>query len=330
MKILIPFSGGVNSTYAAWWFAANTSHEIVARFLRDEDFTGADNSDKENHAIAVATWLRENVREFEFSAVSATVGYTEKMVPIRAGFQKLTDIGVRIARHAEIAVWCDEDDFDAVVFGRSLENTTSDAAIHTRNIWTNTDTPVMWSGWPTMGETVPADFDFEVVAATLTGKWEQYEQLPTALQPIVLSDHAECADHWCLRCAYRRGYNHYVANGLTGRDFDMWCAEKGSYGKWRSDADPAKYVYRGNCCDGTAVRNYLADLVGRERPVVIETNNRIAWFAGGGIDMTGIETQEQLGDFCGRMGRINLDRGVNSDAMVGDKYWASLLEAAQL
>jgi hypothetical protein len=30
------------------------------------------------------------------------------------------------------------------------------------------------------------------------------------------------------------------------------------------------------------------------------------------------------------MGRINLDRGVNSDVMVGDEYWAALLEAAKL
>jgi len=330
MKILIPFSGGVNSAYAAWWFAANTPHEIVTRFLRDEDFTGADNSDAENHAIAVATWLRENVREFEFSAVSATVGYTEEKVPIRAGFQKRIDIGVRIARHTEIAVWCDEDDFDAVVFGRSLENTTSDAAIHTRNIWTDTGTPVMWSGWPTMGETVPADFDFDVVAATLTGKWEQYEQLPTALQSLVLSDHAECTDHWCIRCAYRRGYEHFVANGQTGRDFDQWCAQKGSYGQWRSEADPAKYVYRGNCCDETAVRNYLADLVGRDWPSVIDRRNRIQWFSDNGADMTGIESEEQFGSFCGRMGRINLDRGVNSDGMTGDDYWAAILEAALL
>lgn len=330
MKILIPFSGGVNSTYAAWWFAANTSHEIVVRFLREANFTDADNSDKENHAIAVATWLRANVREFEFSAVGATVGYTKKLVPVRVGFQKLTDLGIRIARHAEIAVWCNEGDFDAVVYGRSLENTTTDSAIYIRDMFADVAIPVMWSGWPTMGEIIPSDFDFDVVAATLTGKWEQYEQLPTALQPIVLSDHAECTDHWCLRCAYRRGYNHYVTNGLTGRDFDMWCAEKGSYGKWRSAADPAEYTWRGNCCDGTAARNYLADLVGRDWPVVTETNKRIAWFADSGIDMTGIETQEQMGDFCGRMGRINLDRGVNSDSMGGDGYWAALLEAAKL
>tara|TARA_R110000765_G_C18862378_1_gene600133 strand:- start:74 stop:1066 length:993 start_codon:yes stop_codon:yes gene_type:complete len=330
MKILIPFSGGVNSTYAAWWFAANTPHEIVVRFLREANFTDVENNEKENHAITVATWLRANVRDFEFSAVSATVGYTKKRVPVRAGFQSLSDLGLRIACHTEIAAWCDEGDCDAVVFGRSLENTTSDTAIHTRNIWTDTGTPVMWSGWPTMGEIIPSDFDFNVVAATLTGKWEQYEQMPTALQSVLLSNHAECNDHWCLRCAYRRGYNHYVANGLTGRDFDMWCAEKGSYGKWRSAADPAKYVYRGNCCDETAVQNYLADLVGRDWPVVIETNNRIAWFADSGIDMTGIETQEKLADFCGRMGRINLDRGVNSDAMVGDEYWAVILEAAKL
>jgi len=63
---------------------------------------------------------------------------------------------------------------------------------------------------------------------------------------------------------------------------------------------------------------------------VIETRNRIAWFVDNGVDMSGIETEEQLGDFCGRMGRINLDRGVNSDGMTGDDYWAAILEAALL
>jgi len=63
---------------------------------------------------------------------------------------------------------------------------------------------------------------------------------------------------------------------------------------------------------------------------VVDTRNRIAWFSDNGADMAGIETEEQLGDFCGRMGRINLDRGVNSDAMSGDAYWDALLEAALL
>ena len=78
------------------------------------------------------------------------------------------------------------------------------------------------------------------------------------------------------------------------------------------------------------MRNYLADLVGREWPQAISTRKRIAWLTDNGADMTGIETEEQMGDFCGRMGRINLDRGVNSDAMVGDEYWAALVEAAKL
>jgi hypothetical protein len=46
--------------------------------------------------------------------------------------------------------------------------------------------------------------------------------------------------------------------------------------------------------------------------------------------MTGIETEEQFGDFAGRMGRKNLDRGVNSDAMNGNEWKAAILEAALL
>ena len=49
-----------------------------------------------------------------------------------------------------------------------------------------------------------------------------------------------------------------------------------------------------------------------------------------GIDMSEIKTEEQLGDFCGHMGLINSNRGINSDDMTGNEYWSAILEAAKL
>ena len=36
MKMLIPFSGGVNSTYAMWRWLTETDCEIVARYATEE------------------------------------------------------------------------------------------------------------------------------------------------------------------------------------------------------------------------------------------------------------------------------------------------------
>ena len=36
MKILIPFSGGVNSTYTMWRWLTETDYEIVARYAIEE------------------------------------------------------------------------------------------------------------------------------------------------------------------------------------------------------------------------------------------------------------------------------------------------------
>ena len=36
MKILIPFSGGVNSTYTMWRWLTETDYEVVARYAIEE------------------------------------------------------------------------------------------------------------------------------------------------------------------------------------------------------------------------------------------------------------------------------------------------------
>lgn len=60
MKILIPFSGGVNSTYALWRWLSDTDHEITA-ICAEEQW-----SDTPNNEESVVVWLRDNIRNFEF------------------------------------------------------------------------------------------------------------------------------------------------------------------------------------------------------------------------------------------------------------------------
>jgi len=328
MKILIPASGGVNSAYSLHQFLSNTDHEIVALHFT-EGYDGAPNERTEFDAVC--DWLSTNVRTFERSYVTLpTINQDDDMRSVRAGFERDITYAFATARYENYVTQIAAHEADAVAIGISVENTATDrhpiligqvydtgAAVYLPSI--STKNPVY------------SDVPYDNLAAQMSGRFEQLEALPAALRSLITTcDVDACTDIWCLRCAYQRGYNHYVSTGKTGRDFDLWCAEQGSYGQWRSAADPVEYVWRGGCCDECAVHNYLANLVGREWPSVIETRNRIQWFADGGADMTGIETEEELGDFCGRMGRINLDRGVNSDGMTGDDYWAAILEAALL
>lgn len=328
MKILIPASGGVNSAYSLHQFLSNTDHEIVALHFT-EGYDGAPNERTEFDAIC--DWLETNVRTFERSYVTLpSINHADDMRPVRAGFAEDITYAFATARYENYVTQIAAHEADAIAIGISVENTATDR--HPILIDQVYDTgAAVYLPSISITEPVAADVDYDTIAAQMSGRFEQLEALPLALRALITTcDVDTCTDIWCLRCAYQRGYNQYVANGQTGRDFDLWCAEQGDYGQWRSEADPAKYKWRGGCCDECAVHNYLADLVGREWPSVIDTRNRIQWFSDNGVDMTGIETEEQLGDFCGRMGRINLDRGVNSDALTGDKYWDAILEAALL
>lgn len=334
MKILIPVSGGVNSVYSMHQFLKKTNHEIVALHFTE----GYKNAKNERPVFdAVCDWLESNVRNFARVYVKlptitrmADMSHMD-MRPVRSGFTKNMNYGVIAARYECYVTQIASTKAEAIAIGISVENTASDR--HPTMIEQVYDTgAAVYLPSISVTDAVAADVNYDTLASQMSGRFEQLEALPAELRALIKScDLNTCTNPDCLRCAYQRGYNKYVDDGLTGRDFDRWCAEKGDYGQWRSNADPDEYYWRGSeCCDECAVRNYLADLVGRDWPSVIYTRNRIAWFDENGADMTGIETEEQLGDFCGRMGRINLDRGVNSDSMEPDDYWPAILEAAKL
>jgi len=330
MKILIPASGGVNSAYSLHQFLSTTDHEIAALHFR-EGYDGAPNERAEFDAVC--DWLETNVRTFERSYVALpTISSTDDMRPVRAGFAKDITYAFATARYENYVTQIAAHEAGAIAIGISVENTATDR--HPILIDQVYDTgAAVYLPSLSITEPVAADANYDTIAAQMSGRFEQLEALPTGLRSLITTcDVDSCTDVYCLRCAYQRGYDHYVSNGQTGRDFDLWCAEQGSYGQWRSEADPAEYVWRGGCCDECAPLNYLADLVGREWPSVIIARNRIQWFSDNGADMTGIETEEQFGDWCGRMGRVNLDRGVDSDAMPdnGDEWRNAILEAALL
>jgi hypothetical protein len=338
MKVIIPFTGGINSTYAIWRWLTETDHEIVSRYGYDT-WLSQSATDLEMARINKSLeWLRANCRDFDFQIREFSDEYQQDLQPIRAGFTKgKWDKGKVRRRYEAAAQWVAEENADAVVIGMSMENTSHDCGYNQLRVeLEQPGVSVYLSGFGLVPVPTGSDFDWEQISTQLTGRYEQFDALPTPLKTICrqCTTHAcdtnVCDDLSCLACAYTRGYEKFITDGKTGREFDLYCAEKGSYGPWRSAADPAEYMYRGGCCDECSLWNYLADAAGLEWPIVIHTRNRIQWLSENGADMTGIETEEQLGDFCGRMGRINLDRGVNSDGMTGDDYWSAILAAERL
>ena len=331
MKILIPASGGVNSTYALWRWLDQTDHEIIASFAEETWTEPSRRSREREEAGEMVEWLKANVRDFTYETIQWPVAYQAEQAPVRVGFIGTMDVGVVKPRYHGYKALIDAHSPDGIVIGMSLENTAVDTYPIFRSIFETTGVDIYLAGVPELMPVARGEaLDYDSVSTKMMGRHEQFEALPAALQALTEKcDTDTCTDVWCRTCAYKRGYEKFKADGKTARDFDLYCAKKGSYGPYRSEADPAEYRYRGGCCDECALDNYLADAAGREWPIEIDARKRIAWFAENGVDMSGIEKEQQLGDFCGRMGRINLDRGVDSDGMRGDEYWAAILAASK-
>lgn len=331
-KICIPFSGGINSSYALWRWLSQTDHDIVASYSAETWASQEQRNQEATQAVLVVDWLKANVRDFTFETISWPSEYESEMSPLRIGFTNQMDVGVVKPRYTGYANLIQQHSPDGIVIGMSLENTAVDTYPMFKHLFETSDVDIYLAGNPVMEPVAQGDaFDWDAVATTMVGRFEQFEAMPSGLQAVVnLVDPAKEQDIWDRRWAYKNAYDAFVAAGKTGRDFDLHCAEKGNYGQWRSAADPEKQGYRGGCCDDCTIDNYLAEAAGLEWPSTVEFNKSIALLVSYGVDMTGITTDEQLGDFCGRMGRINLDRGVNSDEMQGDEYWAAIAEASKL
>ena len=90
-KILIPFSGGINSTYALWRYLNETDHEIHS-YRHTESFEAQDR--KRTAALAMVDWLKANVRDFTFWEESGTLEQADDQhEPSRIGFTQTWNVG---------------------------------------------------------------------------------------------------------------------------------------------------------------------------------------------------------------------------------------------
>ena len=248
MKILIPLSGGINSTYSVFRWLTETDADVLAYHSIDRWESEEANVEEFKRLEKVKDFLQQ-IRDFDFQTSEWPSKYVEQRIPIRPGFTNGTyDIGILRPRYDGYAKWCVESNADAISIGLSLENTAMDCGYNTlRSVVEQDGVDIYLAGMPDLTPVAKgADFDWEEVSRNMIGRFEQYESLPEELQKLTQRHNmSTCDDVHCRSCQYQRSYEKFVSDGKTGRDLDLFCAKHGCYGPWRDQADPKTYLYRG-------------------------------------------------------------------------------------
>ena len=252
-KVLIPFSGGINSTYALYKFLAETSHDITAVYAKESWVNVSHDPQRQSRekqtAETIVSWLKSNVRDFTFEIKSDWPTAFNDVRPIRAGFTKTYNYGICVARYKGYAELIETHNPDMFVIGNSVENTATDAQPECHHLYWKDGLTVVYAGTPDLTPTLKEPYDYDTVAASLIGRFEQFEALPTALSeliethcPTIHDPRVNDVEFHCLRCLYHLAHTEL---DYTGKELDDMFAKHGSYGAWRNEADPETYVYRG-------------------------------------------------------------------------------------
>jgi len=251
MKVIIPFSGGVNSTFALHRWLTETDHDIVAIY-GIESWVGVANGDswrqsRETTAVnAMVDWLKSNCRDFTFEQKDDWPVVVEDMQPVRVGFTEEHNYGIVNARYQGYSAIIDAHSPDIFVPGVSLENTSTDCEPTLRHLYRRDGMQVVYGGSRTL-DAITEPLDYDAVASTLMGRFEQLEAIPSDLKALMAlkcdADHLPEYKIFCLNCGYEM-CREKLSN-MTGAEVDNLFAEFGQYGQYRDQADPATYKYRG-------------------------------------------------------------------------------------
>lgn len=251
MKILIPFSGGVNSTFALHRWLTETDHDIVAVYALESWVDGNGDSNRQSRettaVAAMVEWLKTNCRDFTFEQKDDWPVVVEDIQPVRVGFTNTRDYGIVSARYRGYSDIVDAHSPDIFVPGISLENTATDCEPTLRHHYLRDGMQVVYAGSRTL-DAIAEPLDYDAVAVNLMGRFEQLEAIPADLKALMaLSCECGIAEDmkWsCLRCGYDKARE--ALPDMTGAEVDIMFAQHGYYGQYRDQADPAKYTYRGN------------------------------------------------------------------------------------
>ena len=87
MKILIPFSGGINSTYSLHRWLTETDADVIVRYSYEQFESEEYNSREYKKLQDIILFLKSEVRDFDFQIRNWPIDYVEERVPIRDGFE---------------------------------------------------------------------------------------------------------------------------------------------------------------------------------------------------------------------------------------------------
>ena len=251
MKVLIPSSGGINSTYALWRWLSQTSHEVVSVHLKEKYLSDDKIQAGEDAAVAIKDWLKANVSDFTCLSAISVDSIAEEKLPTRQGGSEVSqgNISILLNRKNKMLTAAKDNSCDGIVVGYSLENTSSDRMWDLREH----SSGVIWSGKTFFCSTSDIELDIRSIdpfpsrtdtgtfLENLSGRFEQYEALPSALKDLVHKGFGDDID----MCPQLGAWDAYEKFSGTGAEFDQWLAEKTCAGKWRPNAG-ADYFYRNN------------------------------------------------------------------------------------
>jgi len=249
-KVLIPFSGGINSTFALHRWLTETDHDIVAVYAI-ESWVGNDGDSwrqsRETTAVTnMVDWLKTNCREFTFQQKDDWPVVSEDIQPIRSGFTETRNYGIVTARYQGYSAIIDAHSPDVFVPGISLENTATDCEPALRHHYLRDGMQVVYAGSRTL-DALSEPFNYDALAANLMGRFEQLEAIPADLKALMALkcdiDHEPGHEFACLNCGYEK--TRQALSDMTGAEFDDMFAQHGHYGQYRHQADPSTYKYRG-------------------------------------------------------------------------------------
>tara|TARA_R100001244_G_scaffold85152_1_gene65304 strand:- start:1036 stop:1890 length:855 start_codon:yes stop_codon:yes gene_type:complete len=255
MKVLIPFSGGVNSTYCLWRWLAETDHEIHA-YRHTESFESEVR--KQVSARKMIQWLKDNVRDFTFWEEEEVLpSHPEVLFPVRKDFTNTWNIGTLIPRWKSQAELLDRIKPDALVKGVSLETAGYGYLpvrhAETRSSLYDRDVKFYFAGNKTLDTPIdfmnPSDPDewvekvFYPMTENWIGRYEQWEAIPQSLKDLYEKPHDPIHENYsellCRDCLFEKVQE--LRTDLTGREKDLELARFSQHGPYWAEANSETY-----------------------------------------------------------------------------------------
>ena len=263
---IVMFSGGCNSTYALWKWLKNTDHDVTAvrGRIQDAEPGRVTEADESSRAAQIASWLKENVREFNFETVDFPK-YEYEQGLLRPGFAATYNYGALRPRYTAYGQVIADKNPDSIVIGYSIENTSVYSYPNLRHLVENPDVEIFFSS---REDPIPQgdDYDHSAVSKTLSGKCFQYAALPEGLKSLCKNWNGNEDHPRNINMLTWKAINKWLDDGKDPAEFDRYCSELGCYGAYLDQADPATALWRSSAFNSDGyIENYLADLAGIER-----------------------------------------------------------------